>query len=312
MKKIANVKELSHEDWLNLRRKSIGGSDAGCIMGVNNYRSALELYADKLGMVEHTEQNEAMRIGTDLEQYVADRFMEATGKKVQRTNFMYVDDEHEFLSANIDRVVVGENAALECKTMSPLSRYDVAAGEIPATYYYQVQHYMMVMGYEKMYLAFLVFGKGFYWHEIPRNEMVIKAMREAEVNFWNENVLKQIPPEADGSDSAMETLAMMYPNGDDVTVAVPDSKIERYREILDIEKRCKDEKDALKAEICQMLGEHGLGLGEKFACSWKAQNRTTIDNDKLKAEYPDVYEACKKTTSSRAFRTKEIKKKEKK
>ena len=47
-----------------------------------------------------------------MEDYVAERFMEATGKKVRRSNAMYVSDRHPFMMANADRLVVGENAGL--------------------------------------------------------------------------------------------------------------------------------------------------------------------------------------------------------
>ena len=116
MKKLANTLNLSHEEWLEWRKKGIGGSDAGAVAGLNPWKSPVSVYMDKIGESKPTQDNERMRIGRDLEDYVARRFEEATGKKVRRNNFMMVHDDYNFMVANIDREIVGENALLECKT----------------------------------------------------------------------------------------------------------------------------------------------------------------------------------------------------
>ena len=107
---------MSREDWLTERRKSLGGSDVAGILGLNEYSSPYSVYADKLGLLPEKEDTEAMRIGRDLEDYVASRFTEKTGKKVRRENSIIRNPDYPYLHANVDRVVVGENAVLECKT----------------------------------------------------------------------------------------------------------------------------------------------------------------------------------------------------
>ena len=136
-RKLVNTKAMSYEEWLELRRHSIGGSEAGALLGLNPYASSLTLYLDKKGLSKPKETNEAMRIGTDLEEYVAKRFEEKTGKKVRKDNFMYMHDEYDFITANVDREIVGENSGLECKTMSAFNDYDLEGGEVPAYYFNQ-------------------------------------------------------------------------------------------------------------------------------------------------------------------------------
>ena len=80
----ADSRNLSHEEWLELRKQGIGGSDAGAIMGVHPYKGAFGVWADKKGYSEAVEDNEAMRQGRDLEDYVARRFAEKTGLTVRR------------------------------------------------------------------------------------------------------------------------------------------------------------------------------------------------------------------------------------
>ena len=126
-RKIADTKKMTREEWVNLRKSSIGGSDAASCVNMNSYCSLLTLYAEKKGLSKEKEASEAMRIGTDLEQYVAERFSEKTGKKVRNDNYMYADDDYDFITANIDRKVVGENAGLECKTMGSFAGYNFDA-----------------------------------------------------------------------------------------------------------------------------------------------------------------------------------------
>ena len=121
LNKVVSTLEMPHEEWLRYRKKGIGGSDAGAICGVNKYRSAVSVFLDKTTEQTSEFDNEAMRQGRDLEQYVAERFCEETGKKVRRANAIFSHSELPFMLANVDRLVVGENAGLECKTASAFS-----------------------------------------------------------------------------------------------------------------------------------------------------------------------------------------------
>lgn len=120
MKKLVNVTTLTHKEWLEWRKKGIGGSDAGAICGMNKYRSPIAVYLDKTAdEVLEKPMNEAMRLGHDFEDYVKVRWMEETGKKAVRENYMLQHDDYPWMLADIDRRVVGENAGLECKTAVP-------------------------------------------------------------------------------------------------------------------------------------------------------------------------------------------------
>lgn len=117
MKPIKHRIPQTEEEWLAQRSTGIGGSDAGAILGMNKWKSPYTLWAEKTGKLpKETKSTEAMRIGTDLEDYVAKRFSEAEGKRVQRSSFSYQSSEYPWMLANIDRKIVGENAGLECKT----------------------------------------------------------------------------------------------------------------------------------------------------------------------------------------------------
>ena len=134
MKKLVSTLNMDKETWLKYRKRGIGGSDSGAICGVNPYRSVMQVYQDKVSEDAEEIDNEAMRQGREFEDYVARRFMEASGKKVRRANAMFYDEEHPFMLADVDRLVVGENAGLECKTASSFMADKWEDGKVPLSY----------------------------------------------------------------------------------------------------------------------------------------------------------------------------------
>ena len=154
---------VNRDEWLKQRSKGLGGSDAGAVMGLNPYKSAYTLWAEKTGLVSsYVPENEAIRLGNDLEDYVAKRFAERENKRIKRSSYCYQSKQFPFMRANVDRLIVGENSALECKTANPFKDGDYSSNIIPPSYYCQCLHYMVVCGFDRMYLAVLVFQKGFY------------------------------------------------------------------------------------------------------------------------------------------------------
>ena len=153
MKKLVSTLNMEKTEWLKYRKQGIGGSDAGAVCGLNPYRTALQVYQDKTTNETEEIDNEAMRQGREFEDYVARRFTEATGKKVRRANAMFYDEENPFMLADVDRMVVGENAGLECKTASPYMEDKWKDGRIPLSYQIQCCHYMSVCNAKAWYIA---------------------------------------------------------------------------------------------------------------------------------------------------------------
>lgn len=304
MKKGANVTELSRDEWLELRRKGIGGSDAAAVAGLSPWKSAAAVYLDKVGETKPTEDSERMRIGRDLEDYVARRFAEATGKKVRRNNYMLHHDDYPFILADIDREIIGENAILECKTTGSYSRKDWEA-EPPLHYQIQCLHYMLVTGAERCYIAALVGNEAFVWHVIERDEETLQSLLDIEVRFWTENVEAGICPPPDGSEAYDDLLQRMHPvdDGGSVMLSADSSKaLERYIELTaaakELDALIKLQQQIIKAE----MGDHQTAYDGERKVTWKTQTRTTLDTKAIKAEQPELFEAYSKTTESRVFR----------
>lgn len=306
--RLCSTLNTDREEWLYQRRMGIGGSDAAAIVGLDPYRSAYQVYCDKAGILCEREDNEAMRQGRDFEQYVAGRFCEAAGKKVQRCNYILAHPDHRFLIANVDRVVVGENAVLECKTTSVYNRSDFRSGDIPPNYYVQCVHYMMVTGAEKAYLAVLVLNRAFHWFGIERNEDEINALMAAETAFWNDHVLPRREPAPDGSERAGEVIRRLYGIGSDdevVELAGFDSRIRRYRELGDLIRKLETEQEQIKQEIQAEMKTATVGRSREATVYWRNCTRSGVDSRRLKSEAPDVYEKYLKTSAYRKFEIKE-------
>lgn len=308
--KIARISksDLSHEKWLEIRKTGIGGSDASAILGLNPYYSPFDVYADKIGVRPPVVDNEAMRQGRDLEEYVAKRFTESHGKKVRRINAILQHEEHKFLIGNVDRVLVGEDAGLECKTTSVLNKSKFALGEYPTNYYAQCVHYMALTGAARWYLAVLVLNKGFHVFEIERDEDEIYALIQAEKDFWEHNVLSRIPPAPDGNESTGETIKAMFPRGERDTVPIfgQEGIIASYLELDSTVKELEKQRDAFKQSLQISLGDAEIGKAHGYTVEWKNQTRQGLDTKLLQKEQPEIYSKYQKAPQTvRVFKVKE-------
>ena len=306
MKKLVSTLNLSREEWLRYRKRGIGGSDAGAVCGLDPYRTAMEVYHDKTsGLIEETD-NEAMRQGRDLEGYVAGRFMEATGKKVRRANAMFYDEKNPFMLADVDRMVVGENAGLECKTASPYMAGRWADGKIPLHYQVQCLHYMSVCNAEAWYIAVLIYGREFRFYRIERDEQLLSDLVQVERDFWQGHVEKGILPEPDGSKLADQVIASYFNRTKPGTIRLAgfDGKLRRRQELLGIIDRMEAEKRQIEQELKLYLGESEAAENESYRVYWKPVSSSRLDTKKLREEKPDIYEKYLMTSSIRRLTVK--------
>lgn len=302
----ADTRNISREKWLELRRNGIGGSEASAIMGLNPYSSPLHVYMDKIGKGKEEEPNEAMIQGTDLEGYVAERFTRDTGMKVRKVNRILQHPEYPWMLANIDREVVGLNAGLECKTTSPFSKFKFDDGEINPHYYWQSMHYMAVTGAERWFVAVLVLGKAFHVFEIKRDESAIQRLFEAEMAFWENNVIPKIPPLPTGNEADDEAIAAIYPVGDDDEEEAADvSDLENILNLRDLTMKRRDELDAEIKEYDQQIkmamGTNQRGFSTTWKVNWTNTSTSRVDAKLLRQKYPQIAEEVTKTTTGRRF-----------
>ena len=303
--KLVSTKDMPREKWLEWRRKGIGGSEASSIAGLNPWSSPLKVWMDKLDeLKEEALDNERMRVGRDLEDYVAKRFEEATGKKVRRENFLLQHPEHDFMLANLDRVVIGENAFLECKTTSSYGKKEWEEG-VPIHYELQCLHYMAVCKFDYCYIACLIGNEKFIWHRIERDEETINNLIQIEKSFWEEHVLKEVPPDPDGSDDFSEMIKKKYHISIPETIELTDTyldKLNRRDELEELIKGMDKEKKQIDQELQSEMKDFERAIVGERVITWKSQNRTGVDTAKLKED--GLYDMYSKTSTSRVFKVK--------
>lgn len=306
MKKLVSTLNLDKESWLRYRKRGIGGSDAGAVCGLNPYRTAIQVYYDKTSEEIEEIDNEAMRQGRELEEYVARRFCEASGKKVRRANALFYDEKNPFMLADVDRMIVGENAGLECKTASPYMADQWKEGSIPVSYQIQCYHYMAVCGADAWYIAVLIYGREFKYYRIERDDEVIENLIRIEKEFWNDHVLSRVIPDPDGSKTADLAIAERFRETQGTTILLSgfDERLRRRQELLTVMEHMETEKRQIDQELKIYLGNAETAENEHYRVSWKNVSRSSLDEKRLKKEEPEIYEKYRRITTSRRFTVK--------
>lgn len=298
---------MAREEWLKLRKTGIGGSDAGTVCGLDPYGSLMKLYHDKTSDKTEELDSEAVRQGHDLEDYVARRFMEATGLKVRRSNFMYRSQEYPFMIADVDRLVTGEDAGLECKTTSAYNADKWKDGNIPLHYAMQCYHYMAVTGKRAWYLAAVILGREFVCHKLTWEDGLIAGLVEAEKSFWENHVMAGVMPDPDGSKACDEILGQYFGAAgkkDEVELVGFDEKLKRREEILECISRLEGEQKRIEQEIKLFMKDNEFAANGHYRVSWSNVDTARVDTKRLREERPEIYRGYTKVTSSRRFQIK--------
>lgn len=304
----ASAAHITHDQWLACRRTGLGGSDAGAIMGVSPYKSAYSVWADKLGALPPAEDSEPMRQGRDLEDYVARRFMEETGLRVRRSRQMLRSIAHPVMLANIDRQVIGQRAGLECKTSRDTTMRRYKNGEYPLEYYAQCLHYLAVTGWERWYLAVLVYGTGLLVYTIDRRDVEddVAALIAAEEAFWRDYVETRSQPAPDGLESTTRALGAVWAapdpdraiDADDETDALLLRLCGLKRERKTLDEQIAETENMVKARMQEAEVLRGTGT----MATWRGVDVKRLSERKIRDKFPDIdLDELKETTHTRRF-----------
>lgn len=321
---ISKIRTENREEWLAERRKSLGGSDMGAVLGMSPFASPISVWMDKTGRKPAEEENEWMRWGADLEGYVAQRFTEKSGLKLINDTATWKNDKYPYLHANIDRKVVGRKEGVECKLVATLGEKKYRNGKFPDNYYCQCVTYLAISEYDRWYLAVLIHGIGIRIYQLTRipNDTVppwcessvyvddaeIEALVKTGEAFWKNYVEKDTPPPADGHSATAEALATLYPesNGETVNIFGYENELSQYIALTAQIKALEGQKDEIANKVKAFLGEAGRGESNRFKVSWTSTERKSLDTKRLVAEHPEInLNDYYKISASRTFRVNE-------
>lgn len=295
------VLKTTHEEWLQQRRRGIGGSDAAAVLGLSKWSTPLQVYYQKLGEAPPIPESEPMRWGKLLEPVLRQEYADQTGREILMTDGVITSEQHPFMLASLDGFT-RDDRIVELKTARSGDGWGDANDDIPTEYLIQVQHYMAVTGYEVADVAVLIGGSDFRIYEVPADKDLQTMMIEREAQFW-QRVEQERPPEPVSVADLMAFYAVKPGNvhaTPEIVQLVSELKALRSN-ICDLE----ISKESLENEIKLFLGDRDtlLDANGKALVTWKqAKAPIKFDTKRFQDEQPVMYsQYCVEGMASRRF-----------
>ncbi len=278
------------------RKNFIGGSDAAIICGFSKYKTKIQLWMEKTGLaeLEDISLKPQIQFGNYMEDGVAQWFEDNTGKKLHpKSKEKLIHPSHSWMAANLDRRLIDENAALECKTAGrPGEEWGDGENIIPTAYMLQCAHYCEVGNFDRIYIC-VVFSitREFRWYYYDRNESFQKKLITIESNFWFNHIVTSIAPEPSNKEEVLQFYKEINLEpivGSDSIIADIYKLAETKSAIKILEKQEKSVMDS----IAVFMGAHELivdSTGHPLA-TWKFTKEVAkFNTDEFKKDYPDLY-----------------------
>lgn len=200
----------NREEWLALRKRGIGASEAAAVVGMSKWMSATELWRLKTGRAEDKDLsgNESVQKGVRLEDSIRE-FFKALRPEYSVEHHAYdmvFQKGRSWLFATLDGELTnkdGKNGILEIKTATPTSKeaWEAWNGRVPDNYYCQILHQMLATGYDYAVLVAALFDKDenveirFYEFDREDCQADLDWLLGEETYFWENYVLKdRMPP----------------------------------------------------------------------------------------------------------------------
>ena len=270
----------SRKEWLDSRKMGLGGSDAPAILGVDPYRSALQVYAEKTDLIEPQEDSDILWWGRKLQPIVAQAYRRETGRKLQYYgNHFFVSQDRPHLFASLDAMIAEPAGILEIKTSEVVTQRELES-EIPINWQVQVQHCLGVLGLTMASITVPLPHRRLFWVDVPADQDFIELLFEKEAAFWL-RVQERRPPDPDASASARAVLQKLYPKDTGREIVLPENAIELDRKRLEAMAgidQMQTIKDQAENELKAMLEDASVGvIGDGLSYSWRYQTRKAYE-----------------------------------
>jgi len=253
--KMTPTAKLSEAEWQSLRqsfvvRGMIGGSDAGTLLGLNKYKSPINLYYQAIGINQlPNKMNSIMLHGKQLEEYVAKCWQYFDGteegwventltdnkiKSYRKVKAIIENPKYPMLFANIDgkitkHPIYGNKAGvLEIKTISGYSADSYEAG-IPPSYLLQVQHYMLVTEWKYAEICYLKDGRELGCVSFEADKELQDRILEASYDFNNRVMqARKLLQQVDDQNAQLQIATEFEPDADS-SMAFNDFMSEKHK-----------------------------------------------------------------------------------
>lgn len=299
------------------RRHFLGGTDAPAVMGLTDWASQYEVWAEKAKGVRRPVSEAQKRMfarGKRLEPVIREMTIqklvdEGHEVKLLGVNRRYSDPAYPFLACEIDfeLEVDGEEVNTDAKSVSGFARKkwgEVGTDEIPIEYAAQFMHGLgIVPGRRKRTLvaALRSFDDvDLYW--LHRDDDTIAGMRQQLVAFWQNHVLPKVPPDP----TKFADLRGLYPKAQPIAIEATQVQVDqvaRLRAIASEIQALEREKEDIRFEIARYMGKHALlKQGGRDLMTWDTETRKSFQEALFKKQKPDWAALYTTTTRGRVLR----------
>lgn len=265
-----------------LRRSGIGATDASAVLGLNPWRTPLQVWAEKTGRAPEQPQTEPMRWGLLMEPLLAAEYERRTGRKLYAPENVLHHPKHDFILCSPDRLVVGERRGVELKTVSGFAASEwgqPGTDQVPQHYLIQCLQCMAVTGMPVWDCAPLIGGNDYRIYTVRFDADLWADIEARLVDWWHRYVLADVEPPAMAAD--VDWLVRRYPESRPPLAPASDRAFAlacEYKAAWAEAQAAIERSDAAKAALQQLIGESDGLQGEGWRVTWKSNRpRTTTD-----------------------------------
>jgi len=301
---VADKRGMTREDWLLERKKGVGGSDIGKILGHSKYGTSLDVFLEKTNRKEKVfteEQQEILDSGTDMEELIIDLYKKKTGRKVEVVNGILAHPDYPMARVNVDAIVQDENGrwgVLEVK--NSLARGDEwKDGKVPLAYEDQCRYGMWIMGFEFGEVISLRAGR---WtkesiYPITRSIKWEDTCKDELTRFWLNHIEPNEQPVLESKDDPIlwkETLSELIASMEmQPKETMADQTTAQYiQEAMELKKnisRMEKEFEAVKGILAAQLNGPGTIHSDFGSVTWKVMKGSSkFDRKAFEKENPEL------------------------
>lgn len=258
------------------RKAGIGSTDSAAILGLSPWKSAHDVWRQKVMGEEPKEPSLPMWLGLKLEDAIAELYTAATSQAVYKDGIQYVLAPRQIMRAHVDYRWTGmpEPAPIvECKTSRTKRGWgEPMTDQVPKHYWIQVQHQMAVANVPFVDVAVLFGHDDFRVYRVYRDDDFINSLVTDMEEWWDLYVATQTPPPLDGSEGATRTLRERYPSSTADAIPATSEQSALVRELFTVREAAAAlaRSDALLVQkLKDAIGEHAGMHGPDFNITWK-------------------------------------------
>lgn len=270
---------MTRPEWIESRRSYLGGTDIAAIAGKHKYKTPLAVYADKV-MGITSESSITAEMGLALEP-VCKRYFGIDWKCDILPGELVMHPGLP-IGGNIDCFVGTHELPGEIKTTGFSVRPEWGeemTDEIPPAYHIQGTVYCGLLGAERtLFQRFMRDDGSRAYYEVYRNDNLYGSLLTLAKRFWDENVLARVePPASSVEDYRVVTYLHPSASGESVT-ATPEVEAlaERYVHLLEVIGPATDEREIIRAQVCQFIGENSAVICEAGTFTFNEEKKGRV------------------------------------